>query len=184
MGTMDIVLGMYVKYEGQPHVVIDKEFYSPAKGASFIKAKLKNLYTGKIVSTVYKGSEHPEEINVETRTMQFLYHDGKDAHFMDPNTFEQISFAVENIPYGTDYLHVDGKYIATIYEEKVIGMQIPVKMTLEVTETSDAVKGNTATNATKDAILETGAKVQVPLFIKSGDRIIINTDDRSYVGKA
>ncbi len=184
MGTTDIMLGMYVLYEGQPHVVIDKEFYSPAKGASFTKTKLRNLNTGKIISTVYKSVERPEEISVDNQTMQYLYNDGNKAFLMNPNTFEQVEVSINLIPGGTDFLHIDGKYIATIYNDKILSIQIPVKMTLEVTDTTDAVKGNTATNASKDAILETGAKVQVPLFINRGDRITINTDDRSYVAKA
>jgi elongation factor P len=102
---------------------------------------------------------------------------------MDPVSFDQIDVPLDQIPDGHDYLHAEGKYILLIYEGKAISVQLPLKITLEVTETGEGAKGNTATGATKDAIVETGLKLQVPLFIKNGDRISINTEYGTYYSK-
>jgi len=102
---------------------------------------------------------------------------------MDPVSFEQINLALENIPGETNYLHAEAKYILLIYEGEVISIQLPKKIELAVTETSEGAKGNTATNATKEATMETGLKIQVPLFIKQGDKISINTETETYYSK-
>jgi elongation factor P len=184
MGTRDIAEGMYIKFEGDPYVCIAREFYAPAKGSSFNRVKLKNLRTGKIINQTWRSAENIEEISVETKNVQFLYNDDKQGYFMDPVSFEQFSFPLDSITGGTNYLHADGKYIVVIYEGKVLSVQPPVKMTLKVVQADEAVKGNTATNTTKEAVLETGAKVQVPLFISVGDSVTINTELNTYVSKA
>jgi elongation factor P len=181
--TNDIYKGMIINYNNEPHVVVEKEFYKPGKGGSFTKTKMQNIRTTKYVNIVYKSGEKIDELEVQTKSMQFMYLEGTRAYFMDPQTFEQIDIPLESVPGGTDYLHESGNYIMTFYEGTVIYVQVPAKLTLNVTETPDAVKGDTATNAYKDAILETGVKVQVPLFIKNGDRIIINTETNSYYSK-
>jgi elongation factor P len=182
--TNNIVRGMFILFNKEPHLVVDREFYSPGKGGAFNRVKLKSLKTGKIISQTIKTNEKVEEIDVETRTMQFIYVDGNDAYFMDPKTYDQISVPLSLIEGGSDYLHADGKYVTISYEGEVLSVQLPSKLTLVVTETTDATRGNTANNATKEAVLETGARVQVPLFIKQGERIIINTQTETYVGKA
>jgi elongation factor P len=181
--TMEISRGMIIKYNGEPHVIIEKEFYSPGKGGSFNKTKLKSIKTGKIVANVFKSEERVEEIEVTTMTVQYVYIDGNNAVFMDPNTYEQMNVSLDIIEYGTDFLHTEAKYIAKVYEGDVIFLQLPPKITLEVTETPDAVKGDTTSGAYKDATLETGAVVKVPLFIKAGQKIVISTENRSYFSK-
>ncbi len=174
---------MIIMFNGEPHILVEKEFYSPGKGGAFNRCKLKNIKTGKFVNHVFRSEEKVNELDVETRNMQYLYADDNFAYFMNPDTFEQINLSLDLIPGKTDYLHESGKYIMSFYEDEVIFVQLPAKISLIVTETSDAVKGNTATNAYKEATLETGLKVQVPLFIKQGDKIIINTDTGSYFSK-
>lgn len=182
--TNDLAKGMCILFNGEPHIVIEKEFYSPGKGGAFTRTKLRNLKTGKIVANVFKSGERIDPITVELRTVQYMYEDGADAYFMNPTSFEQFNVSLDIIDSRTDYLHADAKYIAMIYEDAVIGIQLPPKIELVVTMTSDAVKGNTATNAYKEAELETGAKVQVPMFISNGDKIIINTETGEYTSKA
>ncbi len=181
--TMEISRGMIIKFNNEPHIIIEKEFYSPGKGGSFNKTRLKSIKTGKIVANVFKSEEKVEEIEVTTMTVQFVYVDGDNAVFMDPTTYEQMNVPLSSIENGTDFLHTEAKYIAKIYEGEVIFLQLPPKITLEVTETPDAVKGDTTSGAYKDATLETGAVVKVPLFIKSGQKIIVNTEDRAYFSK-
>ena len=181
--TTDIRKGMIIKYNNEPYILIDKEFYSPGKGGAFTRTKIKNIKTGKILNQVFKSGEKIEELDVETKTMQFLYIDGSEAYFMDPVTFEQLSVPTDLIDKGTDYLHSEAKYIVIIYEGSAISVELPAKISLTVIETSDAVKGNTSGSATKEAILETQAKVYVPLFIKQNDKVIINTETGLYVSK-
>ncbi len=181
--TSEITRGMIINFNNEPHILISKEFYSPGKGGAFTRTKLKNIKTGKNLNHVFKSGEKLDQLDIETKTMQFLYADENDSYFMDPETFEQLTISLDMIDGGTDFLHTEGKYIIIIYEGEAISVQMPAKIALIVNETSDAVKGNTSGNATKEAILETGAKVYVPLFIKTGERVVINTETRQYVSK-
>jgi elongation factor P len=181
--TSEITRGMIVLFNNEPCIVIDKEFYSPGKGGSFTRTKFKNIKTGKIFTQTIRSGEKLDQLEIETKTMQYLYADEKEAYFMDPISFDQISIPLDMIEGGMDYLHVEAKYIVILYEGQAISVQLPSKIGLVVAETSEAVKGNTSGNATKEAIMETGAKVFVPLFIKQGDKILINTETRLYVSK-
>lgn len=182
--TSNIAQGMVIMFNNEPHSIIDKEFYSPGKGAAFHRTRLKSLKTGKIINQVFKSGEKVEEIDVETKTMQFIYISQDKAYFMDPVTYDQIFVPLDNIDNGANYLHPDAKYVTISYEGEVLSVQLPASIVLTVAKTSAATKGNTATNATKEAVLETQAKVQVPLFIKEGDKVIVNTESGTYVKKA
>lgn len=181
--TSNITRGMIIMFNNAPHIILEKEFYSPGKGGAFNRTKLKNILNGKIISNVFKSGEKVDELDTETKTMQYLYYDDKDAYFMDPVTFDQISIPLDMIDGRTNWLHENGKYIVIMYDGQAISVQLPSKITLEVTETSDAVKGNTSGSATKEAILETGVKIQVPLFIKIGEKVVVNTDTQTYFSK-
>jgi len=181
--TSELRRGMIIAFNNEPHFLIEKEFYSPGKGGAFTRTKLKNIKTGKIINNVFKSGEKVDELDVETKTMQFLYEDGKDAYFMDPVTFEQLSVNLEMVDHGKEFLHTEGKYILIVFEGNAISVQLPGKISLIVEQTSDAVKGNTSGNATKEAILETGYKAYVPLFIKQGEKVVINTETGLYVSK-
>jgi len=181
--TKDLYRGMIIRFNNEPHILVEKEFYSPGKGGAFNKCRLKNIKTGKFFYHVFRSEEKVEELEVQTRNLQFMYIDDLSAYFMNPETFEQMGISLDIIPGKTDYLHTEAKYTMSIFEDEVIDVQLPPKISLIVTETSDAIKGNTTTNASKDAILETGVKVLVPLFIKQGDKIIINTDTGTYFSK-
>lgn len=182
--TRELSRGMIIKYNNEPHILVEKVFYSPGKGGAFNKVKLKNIRSGKFVNTVYRSEEKVEELEVSKSNMQYIYADETYAYFMNPQTFDQMSVNLEVIPGKLDFLHEESKYVMTIYEDAIIYVELPPKMTLLVTETTDAVKGDTATNASKDATLETGVMVKVPLFIKNGDKVIINTEDGTYFSKA
>lgn len=182
--TSDFVKGMVISYKGDPHVVLEKEFYKPGKGGAFNKTKLRNIKTGSVQNVTFKSDEKVEELDVEKKTMNFLYLNGASAVFMDPTTYDQVEVDLEKIPDGADFLHADGHYIFMFYDGDVISVELPLKLALIVKDTTDAVKGNTSTNATKEAELETGLKIQVPLFINTGDKVAVNTDAKSYVSKA
>ncbi len=182
--TTELRRGMIIEYNGEPHLLMEKEFKAMGKGAAFNRCRLKNIKSGKFFDVVFKSGEKVEELDVESKSMQFVYIDGSDAYFMDQETFEQISLPLDSIPGKTDYLHTEAKYIMSFYNGEVIYVQLPQKMTLQIVDTYDAVKGDTATNASKEATLETGLKVQVPLFIKNGEMIVINTETGTYFSKA
>ena len=175
---------MYILFKGEPHIVLERQMTSQGRVAAFKKTKLKSLVTGKVLDQTFKSTDKVEEIDVQTKTMQYIYVDGNEAYFMDPNTFEQISVSLDLIDGGTSYLHPDAKYVMMFYDGNPLSVNLPPSITLEVTKTTGAVKGNTATGATKAATVETGYEIQVPLFIEEGNRITINTDTGGYVEKA
>lgn len=182
--TSDISKNMVIDYKGEPYIVLEKEFYKPGKGGAFNRTKLRNIKTGSVLNITFKSNEKVEELDVQRLTMNYLYLDGNKAIFMNPETYEQIEVSLDLIQGGTNYLHTEGHYVFMFLDDEVISVEIPQKLTLEVVDTTDAVKGNTATNATKEAVLETGCKVQVPLFIVNGDKIMVNTESNSYTSKA
>ncbi len=182
--TNKIYKGMFILFRNEPHVVLDNVFSTQGRVSAFNKTRLKSLISGKVINQVFKASESVEEVEVTSKTMQFLYVDGEVAYFMDPGTYEQISVSLENIDGKDSYLHPDAKYVMMFYDENPIMVKLPPAITLEVIETSSAVKGNTSGNATKEAKLETGAMVQVPLFISQGDKVVVNTETKNYIEKA
>ncbi len=182
--TANIEKGMVIINNNSPCLIIEREFYKPGKGNAIIRIRIKDLKNGNVISQTYRSGDKVDEVDVTTKSMQYVYSDDKNAHFMDAETFEQVEVNLDLIPYKEDFLHVDGHYVVLIYENQAISVKLPPKITLEVVETSEGARGNTATNATKEAKLETGATVQVPLFVKTGDKIIVNTDMHEYVSKA
>lgn len=183
--TTDISKGLIIKYNNEPHVIIEKEFYSPGKGGAFNRVKLKNIKTGKILSDTWSSSLKVEVYDdVFNKTVLYSYMDGNSVVFVDPDTYEQYYVELNMVEGGTDWLHEEARFIATFQGETIIFLQVPPKITLTITETPDAVKGDTVNNNYKDAVVETGAKVKVPMFLKSGDKIIINTESREYFSKA
>jgi len=183
--TTDIAKGMIVKYNNEPHVIIEKEFCSMGKGGAFNRVKIRNIKSGKILSDTWSSNLKVEVYDdVFNKSVSYIYIDGSSVVFSDPDTYEQHYVSMDMIEGGTDWLHEEAKYIATFQGEMIIFLQTPTKITLTVTDTPDAVKGDTVNNNYKDAILETGAKVKVPMFIKNGDKIIVNTETREYFSKA
>jgi len=181
--TDRIVKGMIIMYNNEPHLVAEREFYKPGKGNALNRTKLRGLRSGKVISATYKSGEKVDELQVETKNMLFSYYDDSNAYFMDPQTFEMVSISLDMVSGGTDFLLADTKYIVTFYEGEALSIQLPAKLTLTVIETPDAVKGDTVNNANKEAKVETGAVVNVPMFIKNGDRIVVNTETGAYFSK-
>lgn len=180
--TADFKNGLYFKYEGKPVSIIWFQHVKPGKGPAFVKTKLRNLENGKILDRTFTAGEKIELINVERRPYQYLYKDDMGFNFMHTETFEQVSVMPEMIE-NSDLMK-EGQYVEMMFladEEKCLTCELPTYVELEVTYTEPAVKGDTAsTNALKTATLETGAEIMVPLFINQGDKIRVNTVDRSY----
>ncbi len=184
MPTTDFKKGKVILYKNKPHLIVESEFYSPGKGAAFYRLKVKDLSTGKVVPVTFKSDEAVEELEVRYKNMQYLYSDENTLYFMDPETYEQFEMDKSIVGEFYNFMKEGEEYTVTIHQDRLIYLKIPPQVILEVTQTSEAVKGNTAQNATKDAIVETGAKVKVPLFIKTGDKIKINPETGEYMGRA
>lgn len=175
---------MFLMFNGEPYHITDAEFYSPGKGSALTRVKMKNLNTGRLIPYTFKSGERVEELNVNFMNMQYLYSDDNNATFMEPTSYEQVTLAISIIGNSVQYMKAGNEYILIVYNEQPISIKFPPQVTLEVTETSPAVRGNTSNNATKDAIVETGAKVMVPLFIDVGDKIKIDPAYGTYQGRA
>lgn len=179
----NISRGLFIKWHGDPVLVTDKEFYSPGKGSAVVRLKLKNLKTGNVVREVIKTGEGVEDIAVDYRMTQFLYKTGDQFVFMNPRTYEQYEVDTKIIGDNEGLIKEGIEYQLAIYEDKVIGINFPPKMSFKVIEAEDAVKGDTVTGATKLVKLETGIIVKVPLFIKQDEEITINTETKEYAGR-
>lgn len=175
---------MFIMFNNEPYFITDAEFYSPGKGSAFTRVKMKNLNTNRVIPFTFKSGERVEELSVNFKTMQYLFSDDSSSTFMDPATYEQASISNDLLQNYLQYMKAGESYILIVYQEQPISIKFPPQVTLEVTETAPAVRGNTANNATKEAIVETGAKIQVPLFIDIGEKIKIDPEYGTYQGRS
>jgi len=183
ISTAQLKKGIYIIFHEEPHMVVDITFVSPGKGSAFYKIKLKSLYTGRVVEYTYKSGEKVEEVLVETHEASYSYFDGSNYVFIEPRTFEQYAVPSEVVGEDKIYLKEELLYRIKFYEEIPVGITLPKSIVCTVVETENSIKGDTATNALKNAILDTGAKVLVPLFIKVGDEISVSTESGSYLSR-
>lgn len=182
----DIKKGVVIRDPQGLWVVVEFQHVNPGKGAAFVRTRIRNLQTGKVLETTFKTSETIDLVSVEYRKMQFLYHDNTGYTFMDQGSYEQVTMSDEEIGEQGKYLRDGMEVNVTTYEERPLAMELPRKMVFKVTEAMDAAAGNTVSggNLTKEVTLEGGMKTRVPLFIKQGENIIINTETGEYVERA
>jgi len=182
--TTSINKGIAIQYKGQPWLVVDAQFVSPGKGAAFTRTKMKNLKTEQVVENNFRSGETVELIDVTRKKCQYLYNDGNSFYFMDNENYEQFSLSKTIIGDDTRFL-LDGTECYALYLDTIpVSVQLPPKMDFKVIEAPPGLKGDTATGGSKEVVIETGAKIKVPLFIKEGEMIKVNTEDGSYVSKA
>ena len=180
----DIKNGMTIIYEDQLYVVLDFSHVKPGKGAAFVKAKLKNLRTGSIVEKTFNSSIKVEKAMIEKRSMQYLYANGDDFNFMNMETYDQIELNISSLGDDAKFLKENLVVSITSYEGEVIGMSLPDKIEYVITHSEPAVKGNTSSGAMKDATLENGMTIKVPLFIEEGETVLVTTKDGKYSSRA
>ncbi|MGE5180524.1 MAG: elongation factor P [Acidobacteriota bacterium] len=179
--TSDIRKGLKVLMDGNPYTVIEFQFVKPGKGAAFTRTKFKNLLTGAVIERNIRSGEKLEPANVETRDMQFLYKEGGDLVFMDQTNYEQVTVSKDLVGDAHDLMKDNMPCTVTFFNERPVDIALPTFVFLEVTESEPGVAGNTAAgNVTKAATVETGATIQVPLFIRIGDTIKIDTRTHEY----
>lgn len=179
----DIKNGMTVIVEGNLYQIVDFLHVKPGKGSAFMKTKLKNLRTGGTIEKTFNTNIKIEKANISKKTMQYLYNTSDMYYFMDMNTYEQVELSEKQIENEKKYLKENLEVELVYFESELIGLNLPEKVEYKVTYTTDAVKGNTSTNALKDATLENGLEVKVPLFICEGDVVVISTKDGKYVSR-
>lgn len=183
ISTAQIKKGIYLIFHDEPHSVVDITFVSPGKGSAFYRVKLKSLFSGRVVEYTYKSGEKVEEVLVETHEAEYSYFDGENYVFIEPRTFEQYSVPAMVIGDDKVYLKEGLLYRIKFYEEKPVGVTLPKSIVCTVVEAENSIKGDTATSAMKNAVLDTGAKVLVPLFIKTGEEISISTETGAYLSR-
>lgn len=185
MGNLtDLRTGVVVKLNDTPYLVTWHQFNRKQQRKPVMRTRLKSLIDGRALDKTFLAGESFEFADIEKRRCQYLYNDGKKAIFMDGDSYEQFELDVENVEEVLKYLKDDTEVYVTFYEGGPIGVEPPVKVTLLVTETVPGVKGDTAQGGTKPATLETGVSVNVPLFVKEGDKIVVNSETGEYVSRA
>ena len=173
--------GLKLELDGQPYVITYFQHVKPGKGGAFVRTKVKNLLSGKSVDKTFRSGEKVGEADVEERQMQYLYHDGQDLVFMDTESYDQTPISEEGVGDGVKFLKENTEVDVLFWNGKPINVELPNFIIAEITDCEPGEKGDTASNVTKPATLETGAIVQVPLFIKQGEKIRVDTRSGEYV---
>ncbi|MFA6296526.1 MAG: elongation factor P [Patescibacteria group bacterium] len=177
----DLKSGTIIDYEDQPYEVLSKDFVKNAQRRPVMFTKLKNLISGKIIEHSFQQSDRLNESDVTKKDAQYMYEDNGNYNFMDSETYEQFSLAKNILGNKTDFLLENGTVKIVYYNNDPINIELPIKMEFKIIETAPGVKGNSATNAMKEATIETGKKIQVPLFVKEGDLIRIDSRTGEYL---
>lgn len=181
LNLTDLKTGVAIDLDGAPCVVISYQHSKMARGGAIMRTKLKNLKTGSLFDMTFKGDERIEEAVVERHTSSFLYQEGDKYVFMDSQSFEQYELGKDIVGDASRFLKEGAELTILIYNENPVLLELPIKMELEVTHTEPGVRGDTAQGGSKPATLETGAVITVPLFVKIGDILRINTVEGTYV---
>lgn len=180
----DFKTGLTIEVDGELFTVLDFQHVKPGKGAAFVRSKLKNLRNGNTVEKTFRAGENVGRAHIDNREMQYLYASGKEHTFMDMETYDQISLDESQIEWELKFLKENMIINIMSYQGEILGINLPNSVELKVVETEPGIKGNTATGATKNAKLETGLNVQVPLFINEDDVLLIDTREGKYISRA
>ena len=180
----DFKNGITIQMDNGIWQIIEFQHVKPGKGAAFVRTKLKNIVSGGVVEKSFRPTEKFDLAHIDRKEYQYLYSDGDIYNFMDTETFEQIGLAAEDVGDSLKFVKENEIVKLCSHNGKVFSIEPPINVELEVTETEPGVKGDTATGATKPAVLETGARIMVPLFVNQGDMLVVNTEEGSYVSRA
>jgi elongation factor P len=175
--------GMHVELDGQVWRIVEFQHVKPGKGGAFVRTKLKSLDSGSVVDKTFRAGEKMPRVHTETKSVQYLYDAGDEVVFMDESSFEQVNLPRTEVE-GMEFLQPSSSVMLLTVDGRPAGIQLPASVELAVVETEPGVKGDTVSNVTKAATLETGAVVQVPLFVNQGDRIKVDTRERRYMSRA
>ena len=176
--------GMHVQVDGQIWRIVEFQHVKPGKGGAFVRTKLKSVDTGSVVDKTFRAGEKMPRIRTETKSVQYLYDAGDEVVFMDEGSFEQINFPRGEVADELPFLQPSSSVQLLLVDGKPSGIQLPASVELQVTDTEPGVRGDTVSNVTKPATLETGAVVQVPLFVDVGERIKVDPREGRYISRA
>ena len=180
----DFRKGITFELNGEPHVVLDFQHVKPGKGSAFVRTKYKNILTGATREEAFNPNDKYPKAHIETKQMQYLYNDGELYYFMDQETYDQVPLTAELVAEAIKYIRENDIATVKFYKDNAFDVEAPNFVDLEVIETEPGVKGDTATNVTKAATVETGAVIQVPIFINEGEKIQIDTRSGEYLGRS
>ena len=181
--TTDFRNGLKIEIDGTPFEIIEFQHFKPGKGGAMVRTKLRNILNGRVLDNTFRSGEKVDRPNLESRDMQFLYHEGEQLVFMDMTTYDQMHMDAEATDGKANYLKDGQECRVLLYNEKPLDIEIPASLVLEVTETEPGAKGDTVSNVTKPATLETGVVIQVPIFVNIGDRVKVDTRTNGYLGR-
>ena len=181
ISTADFRNGMGLKIDGKYYTIVQFQHVKPGKGGAFVRTKLRDIKTGRVVDYTFNSGTKFDSVRLETKKMQFLYSDGSDFNFMDMNTFEQLAIPAEVVGDVANWLKENDEATLMYAGDELISVEPQMFVDLEVTETEPGFKGDTATNTTKPATLETGVTIQVPTFVEIGDVLQIDTRDGRFI---
>ena len=181
--TTDFRKGLKIEVEGIPYEIVDFQHFKPGKGGAMVRTKLRNILTGRIQDITFRSGEKVGKPDMETRDMQFLYRQDDELIFMDMTTYEQLQVSTSTTSGKEGFLKDGQECRVLLYNDKPLDIEIPASLVLEVTATEPGAKGDTVSNVTKPAKLETGIVVQVPIFVNEGDRIKVDTRTKEYLGR-
>ena len=176
--------GMYVEVDGTVFKLLEFQHVKPGKGGAFVRTKVKSLDSGSVVDKTFRAGEKFARVYTETKNLQYLYDDGSEVHFMDEGTYEQFGLPHADVEDALPYMQPSSSVQMLFVGGKPSGIQLPGSVELTVADTEPGVKGDTVSNVTKPAKLETGAVVQVPLFVNPGDRIKVDPREARYISRA
>ena len=181
--TTDFRKGLKIELDGIPFEIVEFQHFKPGKGGAMVRTKLRNILTGRLQDNTFRSGEKAGRPDLETREMQFLYHEGTDIVLMDLSSYEQIHMPEENTDGMSGFLKDGQQCKVLLWNGKPLGLELPASLVLEVSHTDPGVRGDTVSNVTKPATLETGLVVHVPIFVNTGDRVKVDTRTKEYLGR-
>jgi elongation factor P len=182
--TNDLKNGMTLNLDGQLWNVIEFQHVKPGKGGAFVRTKMRSVLSGKVVEKTFNAGVKVEVAQVDKRNMQYLYRDGEDFMFMDSTNFDQISISKQTVGDAVDYLLENADAVVAIHEGNPLFIELPASVELKITYTEPGLQGDRSSGGTKPATVETGITIQVPLFIKQDEKVLVDTRTGAYLGRA
>ncbi len=182
VSTAEFKKGMKIQFDGQPYTIVDFQHVKPGKGGAFVRTKLKHMRQGRVIDNTFRAGEKVELVDFEDKHMQYLYKDDR-YNFMDSETFDQISLSAEEVGDARDFLKENTEVDILFIDGSPVTVELPTFMELAITKTDPGIRGDTASGGSKPATLESGAVVQVPLFLNEGDIVKVDTRSGEYLGR-
>jgi len=184
VSTANFRNGMHISLDGQNWRIVEFQHVKPGKGGAFVRTKLKSIDSGAVVDRTFRAGEKFERVRTETKDMQYLYDSGEEVVFMDQETYEQLALPRTTVEDALPFMLPSSSVQVLLVDDRPAGIDLPASVVLEVTDTEPGIKGDTVSNVTKPATLETGAVVQVPLFVNVGDKLKVDPREKRYISRA